>query len=123
MTNSNPAKVTPLTSPDAWKLTWKHHGEIRMSRHDGMTATIIMMGKDVQVHFNHDSKHYAQAEAARCYATILDTIGDFQESCDEDTAFEMEDPTLNAHTVSASGDEAIVVLIGEFGDEFANVAL
>lgn len=121
---TNPAQQTAsLSSPDAWILVSKHAGEIRMSRHDGMTATILVMGKDVRAHFNHDQKHYARAEAARCFAAILDTIADFQQSMDEDTAFEMEDPILDMHVVTARGDEAVVAFIGEFGDAFANVAL
>lgn len=91
----------------------------RGHRETGMVAEIRIHGKLVVVEFSHASKLYARAEAARCYAMILDTIGDFQESGDDPLV--IDEPSLDGATVEITGDQAAIALVGLFGDEFANL--
>lgn len=90
---------------------------------DGMTATVDVStnSKHVSAKFEHERDCYARAEAARCYAMILDTIGDFEET--GETALACDDPDLEERTVSIDGEQAAVALIGTFGDDFANLVV
>lgn len=91
----------------------------RRLRETGMTATITTTGKLVVVEFSHASKLYARAEAARCYATILDTIADLSVSGDDPLV--IDEPSLDGCSVEVAGDQAAIALVGLFGDEFANL--
>lgn len=80
----------------------------------------------VRVLFSHtggSTEWHARAEAARLYAQLADTRGDFEQTKDEPLEIELAVDSLDRRNVEVTGPDALTCVACFFGDEIAEVLL